>query len=196
MTTKVEEKQKQTSVIGQRLPRIDAIPKVTGEAQYTGDLNMPGMLTGKILRSPHPHALIKSIDTSLARQVKGVRAVITAEDVPDNLFSFYQWLADKHILCTDKVRYVGDEVAAVAAVDEDTAEEALLLIKVDYEPLPAVFELEEAMKPDAPLVHDDKESNSTWSVKRLFGDPDKAFAECDFVVEGTYSTTQVCHSCA
>ena len=195
MTTTVEEKQKQTSVIGQRLPRIDAVPKVSGEAQYTGDLNMPGMLIGKILRSPHAHALIRSIDTSLARQVKGVRAVITADDVPDNLFSFYQWLADKHILCTDKVRYVGDEVAAVAAVDEDTAEEALSLIKVDYEPLPAVFEIEDALRPDAPLVHDDKESNAIWSVQRLFGDPDKAFAECDYVVEGTYVTRQVAHTC-
>ena len=106
-------------------------------------------------------------------------AVITAEDVPDNLFSFYHWLADKNILCTDKVRYVGDEVAAVAAVDEDTAEEALELIKVEYEPLPAVFELDEAMQPGAPLVHEDKESNSTWTVQRLFGDPDKALAECD-----------------
>jgi 4-hydroxybenzoyl-CoA reductase alpha subunit len=187
--------EKQTSVIGQRLPRIDAVPKVSGEAQYTVDLNMPGMLIGKILRSPHPHALIRSIDTSLAKRVKGVRAVITAEDVPDSVFSFYQWLADKHILCTDKVRYVGDEVAAVAAVDEDTAEEALSLIKVDYEPLPAVLDLDDAMRPDAPLVHEDKESNVTWNVERLFGDPDKALAECDYVVEGTYVTHRVAHTC-
>ena len=118
-----------------------------------------------------------------------------ARTCPDNLFSFYQWLADKNILCTDKVRYVGDEVAAVAAVDEDTAEEALELIKVEYEPLPAVFDIDEAMEPGAPLVHDDKESNATWSVDRLFGDPDKALAECDYVVEGTYVTHQVAHTC-
>ena len=171
-----------TCVIGKGLPRVDAVPKVTGEAQYTVDLKIPGLLIGKILRSPHPHALIKSIDTSKAKQLRGVRAVITAADVPENLFSFYQWLADKNILCRAKVRYVGDEVAAVAAVDLDTAEEALSLIEVDYEPLPAVFTLEEALKPGAPLVHDDKESNATWSVQRLFGDPDKAFAECDYVV--------------
>ncbi len=184
-----------TCVIGKGLPRIDAVPKVTGEAQYTVDLKMPGLLIGKILRSPHPHALIKSIDTSAAKDLKGVRAVITAADVPENLFSFYQWLADKNILCRSRVRYVGDEVAAVAAVDEDTAEEALSLIKVEYEPLPAVFTLEEAMQPGAPLVHEDKESNATWSVQRLFGDPDTAFAECDYVIEGTYVTHQVAHTC-
>jgi len=184
-----------TCVIGKGLPRIDAVPKVTGEAQYTVDLKMPGMLTGKILRSPHSHALIKSIDTAAAKELKGVRAVIAAQDVPDNLFSFYQWLADKNIFCTTRVRYVGDEVAAVAAVDEDTAEEALSLIKVEYEPLPAVYDVEEAMRPGAPLVHDDKESNVTWTVQRLFGDPDKALAECDFVVEGKYVTHQVAHTC-
>jgi 4-hydroxybenzoyl-CoA reductase alpha subunit len=184
-----------TCVIGKGLPRIDSVPKVTGEAQYTVDLKTPGLSIGKILRSPHPHALIKSIDTSAAKRLKGVQAVITAQDVPDNLFSFYQWLADKNILCRTKVRYVGDEVAAVAAIDEDTAEEALSLIKVEYELLPAVFDLEEAMQPGAPLVHEDKESNTTWTVQRLFGDPDKAFAECDFVVEGKYVTHQVAHTC-
>ena len=184
-----------TCMIGRGLPRIDAVPKVTGEAQYTVDLKMPGLLIGKILRSPHPHARIKSIDVAAAAQLKGVRAVITAKDVPDNLFSFYQWLADKNILCGEKVRYVGDEVAAVAAVDEATAEQALALIDVVYEPLPAVFDIEEAMRPGAPLVHDDKESNATWSVQRLFGDPDTALAECDYVVEGTYVTHAVAHTC-
>ena len=182
-------------VIGKGLPRIDAIPKVTGEARYTVDLKMPGMLVGKILRSPHPHAIIKSIDTSAAKDLKGVHAVITSQDVPDNLFSFYQFLADKNILCVDKVRYVGDEVAAVAAVDEDTAEEALSLIRVDYELLPAVFDIDAALEPGAPLVHEDKDSNASWSVDRLFGDPDKAFADCDVVIEGKYVTHQVAHTC-
>jgi 4-hydroxybenzoyl-CoA reductase alpha subunit len=182
-------------VIGRGLPRIDAVPKVTGEAQYTVDLKMPGLLIAKILRSPHPHARIVSIDTSAAKRLQGVRAVITAQDVPDKLFSFYQFLADKNILCREKVRYVGDEVAAVAAIDSDTAEEALSLIRVEYELLPAVFDVEEAMKPGAPLVHDDKESNSTWSVDRLFGDPDKALAECDYVAEGKYVTHQLAHTC-
>jgi CO/xanthine dehydrogenase Mo-binding subunit len=184
-----------TCVLGQSLPRIDAVPKATGEAEYTVDLKMPGLLIGKILRSPHPHALIKSVDVSAARKVKGVLAVITAEDVPDTLFSFYKWLADKNILCSKKVRYVGDEVAAVAAIDADAAEEALELIKVEYELLPAVFEIDDALRPDAPLVHEDKESNMTWSVDRLFGNPDQALAECDYVVEGTYVTHQVAHTC-
>lgn len=184
-----------TCVIRKGTPRIDAIPKVTGQAVYTVDLKMPGLLIGKILRSPHPHALIESIDTSAAKALPGVHAVITAEDVPDTLFSFMQFLADKNILCRSKVRYVGDEVAAVAAVDEATAEEALALIKVEYKPLPAVFTIEEAMAPGAPLVHDDKDSNVTWKVERLVGDPEKALAECDFVVEGTYVTNMVAHTC-
>ena len=184
-----------TCIVGKGLPRVDAVPKVTGEAQYTVDLKMPGMLVGKILRSPHAHARITSIDTSAAQALQGVLAVITAKDVPDGLFSFYQWLADKNILCREKVRDIGDEVAAVAAVDEDTAEEALSLIEVEYEPLPAVFDLDAAMAPGAPLVHDDKESNATWNVERLFGDPDKALAECDFVVEGTYVTHAQAHTC-
>ncbi len=184
-----------TCIVRKGLPRVDAIPKVSGEAQYTVDLKMPGLIVGKILRSPCAHARIKSIDTSAAKALNGVLAVVTAEDVPDNLFAFYQWQADKHILCTDKVRYVGDEVAAVAAVDEDTAEEALELIKVEYEPLPVVLDIDEAMKPGAPLIHEDKDSNRTWTVERLFGDPDKALAECDAVVEGTYVTHQLAHCC-
>jgi xanthine dehydrogenase molybdenum-binding subunit len=184
-----------TCIVRQGLPRVDAVPKVSGEAQYTVDLKMPGLIVGKILRSPHAHARIKSIDTTAARALGGVLAVITAEDVPETLFAFYAWQADKHILCTDKVRYVGDEVAAVAAVDEDTAEAALELIQVEYEPLPAVFDPDAAMAPGAPLVHEDKDSNSTWSVQRLFGDPDKALAECDFVAEGTYVTHQIAHCC-
>jgi 4-hydroxybenzoyl-CoA reductase alpha subunit len=179
-------------VIGAALPRIDSIAKVTGEAQYTVDLKMPGMLHGQILRSPLPHAKIKSIDISKAAELKGVHAVITAEDVPLNKFSFFQWLADKTILCSDKVRYVGDEVAAVAAIDEDTAEHALDLIEVEYEPLPAVFSVEEAMRPGAPLIHD-KEKNVGFRVERLFGDPDKAFEECDYICEDKYVTDQVSH---
>jgi 4-hydroxybenzoyl-CoA reductase alpha subunit len=182
-------------VIGQGLPRLDAVAKATGEAQYTVDLKFPGLLCGKILRSPLPHAIIKAIDTSKAERLKGVHAVITAKDVPLNKFSFFQHLADKTMLCTDKVRYVGDEVAAVAAIDENTALEALDLIKVDYEPLPAVFEAEEAMKPEAPLVHEDRESNICFSVERLIGNPDNAFEECDYVCEDRYVTYQHAQCC-
>lgn len=181
-------------VIGKGLPKLDATAKATGEAQYTVDLKMPGMLSGKILRSPLPHALIKSIDISEAEKLNGVHSVITAKDVPLGKFSFMQMLADKTILCSDKVRYVGDEVAAVAAIDENTAREALALIKVDYEPLPAVFDSEKAMQPDAPQVHD-KEKNIGFKVERVFGDPDKAFKECDYICEDRYKTDQVSHCC-
>ena len=182
-------------ILGQRLPRIDAVEKVTGAAQYTTDLKFPGMLYGKILRSSLPHAKIKSIDVSKARRLAGVRAVITAKDVPLNKFSFFQWLADKTILAADKVRYVGDEVAAVAALDANTAEEALDLIEVDYKPLEAVYDPEKAMKSGAPSVHEDQKDNVRFQVERLFGDPDKAFKECDFIVEDRYITDKQCHCC-
>lgn len=183
------------SVLGKGLPRIDAPAKATGSALYTVDLKLPGLVIGKILRSPHPHARIKSIDTSAAEQLEGVLAVITNKDVPDTLFSFYQYLADKRILCRDKVRYVGDEVAAVAALDADTAEKAISLIKVEYELLPPVLDLDAALQPGAPLVHEDKEDNVAWTVEREFGDPDKAFAECAHVVEGTFVTHEQSHTC-
>jgi len=182
------------SVIGKGLPKIDAVAKATGQAQYTVDLKMPGLLHGKVLRSPFPHATVRFLDVSKAEELKGVYGVITAKDVPLNDFSFFQWLADKTILSSDKVRYVGDEVAAVAAVDEDTAMAALDLIKVEYEPLQPIFNSEEAMKPGAPLIHE-KENNVGFHVERLFGDPDKAFQECDAIVEDRYVTDQVAHCC-
>src|SRR3990172_7857622 len=181
-------------VIGKGLPKIDSVSKVTGEAQYTVDLKIPGMLHGKILRSPVPHAKIKSIDISKAVKLEGVAAVITAKDVPQTKFSFMQFLADKTMLCLDKVRYVGDEVAAVAAVEEETEIRALELIKVEYEALPAIFHAEEAMKPGAPLLHG-KEKNIGWRVQRLFGDPGRAFEEGDVVCEDKYFTDQVAHCC-
>lgn len=181
-------------ILGKGFPRLDAVEKVTGSAQYTVDLKMSGMLYGKILRSPVPHAKIKSIDTSKAEALQGVHAVITAKDVPLNKFAFFQWTADKTILCSDKVRYVGDEVAAVCAVDKNTAEEAVELIEVEYETLPAVYNSEEAMKPDAPLLHD-RESNICFEVDRVVGDLDKAFEECDHVCEDRYVTDKQCHCC-
>jgi len=181
-------------VLGKGFPRVDAPAKATGEAQYIVDLQLPGMLHGKILRSPHPHALIRSIDTRRAESLRGVHCIITAKDAPMNKFSFMQHLADKTMLCLDKVRYVGDEVAAVAAVDEDIASRAIELIEVDYEPLPAVFDPEEAMKPGAILVHDD-DSNVCFQTERRFGDPDRAFKECDYICEDRYVTSQVAHCC-
>ncbi len=182
------------TVVGQSFPRIDATAKVTGEAKYTCDVKLPGMLWGKILRSPHPHAKILKIDTKKAERLLGVRAVITGKDVPKNKFSFVQALADKQILCQDRARYVGDEVAAVAATEFDIAEEAASLIRVDYEPLPAVFDPEEAMSAEAIRIHE-KEKNIAYEFHKSFGDVHRAFDQCDVVCEDRYETPQVTHCC-
>ena len=132
--------------IGKRIPKMDAEEKATGRAVYIHDLKVPGMLYGKILYSPHPHATIKRIDTSRAEKLPGVRAVLTGYNIPPVKFGFYK---DNVPLKAGKVRSYRDEVAAVAAIDPDIAEEALELIEVDYEILPAVFDPEEAMKEGA-----------------------------------------------
>jgi 4-hydroxybenzoyl-CoA reductase alpha subunit len=183
------------SVFGKPLPRIDAWEKVTGEARYLDDIVMPGMLYGKILRSPHAHARIVQIDTSKAEALRGVRAVITHKDTPGIKFSFFPFFADKLPLCRDKVRYIGDEVAAVAAETVRIAEHALSLIEVEYELLPAVTDPEEAMKPGAPLVHEDKEKNIAFEGHKSFGDIKKGFAESDYIFEDKYYTSKVAHCC-
>ena len=142
-----------STIIGAPVPQIEGPDKVTGRTHYAADVDLPGMLWGKILRSPHPHARILRIDASATRSVPGVKAVITGQDAPGHLMG--KVLRDMPVLCWDKVRYIGDRVAAVAAETPEAAEEALLLIQVDYELLPAVFDPMEAMKPDAPLIHDD-----------------------------------------
>ena len=142
-----------SEIIGQSLSRIDGPDKVTGETLYTADVILPGMLTGKILRSPYPHARIRSIDTRAAWNVPGVKAVVTGEDARGCLQG--KVLRDMPVLCWDRVRYIGDRVAAVAADTPEAADEALLLIEVDYEVLPAVYDPIKAMEPEAPLIHDD-----------------------------------------
>src|SRR3990172_8777569 len=135
------------AVIGKPTPRIDAAVKVTGRASYAADLILPGMLWGKVLHSPHPHARILHIDTSRAERLSGVRAVVTGKDaIGGKKYGFLPNTRDKLPLETDKVRYVGDEVAAVAAIDKDIAEEAIDLIRVEYELLPAVLDPEAAMR--------------------------------------------------
>jgi 4-hydroxybenzoyl-CoA reductase alpha subunit len=183
------------SVFGKPLPRIDAWDKVTGEVKYLDDVRIPGMLYGKMLRSPHAHARILKVDTSKARALPGVRAVITADDTPGIKFSFLKTQADKLPLCRDKVRYVGDEVAAVAADTLELAEEALGLIDVEYKPLPAVFDPEKAMGSDAPLIHEDRESNVVFEGHKSFGDIEKGFKESDYVFEDRYITSKVTHCC-
>lgn len=150
-----ETKVMEYSIVGKPLHRIDGFVKATGQAEYTEDLVLPGMLCGRILASPHPHARILHIDTSRAEKLPGVKAVVTGRDTPGIPYGWMDRLPpDKHPLAMDKVRFIGDEVAAVAAIDNDIAEEALGLIRVEYELLPAVFDSVEAMKEGAPSIHD------------------------------------------
>ncbi len=174
--------------------RSDAFLKAAGTAKYATDYLIPGTLTAKVLHSPHTHARIVSIDTSKAKTLPGVVAVITAADLPKVMTG--RWLKDRTVLAWDEVRHIGDAVAAVAAVDEETAEEALELIKVEYEVLPAVFDPMEALKPDAPLVHKDMASyepkkrecrgNIHLEHKMARGDVASAFAQADVVYEATW----------
>src|SRR5947207_2832860 len=149
--------------VGTRPVRPDGVPKVTGRAMYGADLAMAGALVGRILRSPHAHARIRSIDTSKAAALPGVKAVMTAADFPDQKFEYIGpervavnfWHVTRNVMAREKVLYEGHAVAAVAAIDTATADEALSLIEVDYEVLPHVIDVDEAMKPDAPLLFED-----------------------------------------
>jgi 4-hydroxybenzoyl-CoA reductase subunit alpha len=179
--------------IGKRLPRVDAIVKATGEAKYAGDLSLPGMLHGKLLRSPYPHARVLHIDTSKAERLFGVRVVATGKDTVGFKAGGISAQGDEPYLALDKVRFIGDGVAAVAAIDEETAEEALDLIRVEYEELPAVVDPLAAMKEDAPLVHDHAPRNISFQTDLSYGDAEKAFRECDYVREDRFETTPIRH---
>src|ERR1017187_9077271 len=181
------------SIIGKSIAMIDAAGKTTGSGKYADDLSLPGMLYGKILHSPHPHARIKSIDTSRAERLDGVVAVVTGKDAP-NPFGILPVGHDEHALALDKVRYVGDNVACVAAVSEAIAEKALELIAVDYELLPAYFDPEESMKAETNLIHDNKPNNTEKDYHHVFGDPDKAFADADYIAEGRFLANEVTHA--
>ena len=180
---------RQLKYVGHSVPRVDGIDKVTGKAKFVGDLTIPGMLQGKILRSTYPHARLVSIDASQAEALPGVLAVLTASDIADlNLI-----YSGRPVIATDKVRYVGEPVAAVAGVDLATAEEALSLIQVEYEELPAVVGIDAALKKDAPLIHRDKGSNIGTHEKVLRGDVEEGFALSDEVVEDTFTFPMVYH---
>ncbi len=180
--------------VGARLGRTDAWRKVTGQEQYMEDVPLVSQLWGKILRSPHPHARIRGIDVSRAESLPGVKAVITFRDIVPFKIG-YSTHGDQFALCHDRARYVGDEVAAVAAVDEETAEKALSLIDVDYEVLPFVLDPIEAMKPDAIVLHKDKGTNIAAENHTEFGDVEKGFAEADHVFEDEFETQRQCHVC-
>lgn len=186
-------KKEDFSIIGTRVPKLDAGLKVTGKANYGADTYLPGMLYGKVLRSNVPHAKIKSIDYSEALKLPGVMAVCDQHDFPEDAkYGFSAATRDQCPIAIDKVRFVGDEVCAVAATELDIAEAALDLIKVEYEELPAVFDPMEAMKEDAPIIQT-AERNICSEYHNEIGNVEEAFAECDFVREGTYSTQGVKH---
>jgi len=178
--------------IGKPMLRRDAGEIVTGSAQYLDDLRFPNLLHGKVLRSPHAHAAIKKIDKSRAEALPGVMAVVTWEDIPD-----WRGGTPRNVRVLDKkVRFVGDAVALVAATTEQIAEQALSLIEVEYEVLPAVFDIDSALKPDAPLLYEELESNILPGGTPIYGpnclkgvvhgNVDQGFAEADVVTEGTF----------
>jgi len=172
---------------------IDSAGKTTGAGKYTDDLTLPGMLVGKILHSPHPHARVKRIDTGRALALEGVVAVVTGKDAP-NKYGILPVGHDETALAVDKVRYIGDNVACVAALSESVAQQALELIDVEYEVLPAYFDPEESMKAEADLIHEHKPHNIEKEYHHVFGDPDKGFAEADCVAEGRYLANEVTHA--
>ncbi|HAH98707.1 MAG TPA: oxidoreductase, partial [Verrucomicrobiales bacterium] len=196
--------------IGKRPVRPDGVDKVTGKARFGADMNLPGMLHGKVLRSPHAHAKLKSIDTSKAEQLPGVKAVVTRDDFKDMPSEFvpagemmvnYRDIV-RNVMAREKVLYEGHAVAAVAATSVAIARKALKLIDVEYDILPHVIDVEEAMRPDAPLLHDDlftvgvdpvpvKPSNVAKVVEFKLGDVEKGFADADVIVERSFETAPV-----
>ena len=185
--------------IGARMVRTDAVEKVTGRAVYAEDIRLPRMIHGVVVRSPHPHAKILSIDTTEALKLPGVKAVVTGRDIEMGYFGYE--VHDQRIFALEKVRFVGEPVAAVAATTPDIAREAASKVKVVYETLPAVFDPEEALREDAPLVHDDvNEYELDWESERggnlcyklgiREGDVEEGFEESDQIVEGIYETPE------
>ncbi|MDP2744568.1 MAG: xanthine dehydrogenase family protein molybdopterin-binding subunit, partial [Dehalococcoidia bacterium] len=204
------------SVVGQIVIRLDALDKVTGKAKYSIDKKLPGMLHARILRSPHPHARIVRIDTSLAEKAPGVKVVVTGNDLPvpagkEAPTERFGFIRDRWMLARDKVRFVGEPVAAVAAETPEEAEEALSLIKVEYAELPAIFDPEEAMKPNPPVVvHPDFHSYVAVNIPGWLKEPDlpnvlfhrrikkgdleKGFKEADVILENRFSSARISHA--
>jgi CO/xanthine dehydrogenase Mo-binding subunit len=192
-------------VVGTSVPRKDALDKVTGAAKFVDDLKFgPALLHAKLLRSPHPHAKILNIDTSEAEKLPGVRAIVTGKEFP-NYIGLY--IVDRSLYAVDKVRYAGEPVAGVAAETEDIAEEACRLIHVDYEPLPAIFDPEEAIKPGAPVLHEklgeyeyapfifpEPGTNISNHFKVRKGNVEQAFEKCAIIIEDEYYVPHLQHT--
>jgi len=202
--------ERELKIVGTRPERPDGVDKVTGRALFGADKSLPNMLVGRVLRSPHAHAKIISIDTSKAEALKGVKAVVTREDFEDLPSEFVpngEMVVNfkditRNIMAREKVLYIGHTVAAVAALDAEIAEKALQLIDVQYEILPHVLEISEAEKPDAPLLHEDmftigvdptpkNASNIAKRVEFGFGDVEAGFKEADLVIEREFNTKPV-----
>ena len=169
--------------MGRRQQRLDGFEKVSGRSVFTDDVRLPGMLHGKIVRSPHARARIVAIDTSTAADLPGVKVVLTGRDAPELMFSEHQ-----PVLARDTVNYVGEEVAAVAAADLATAEEAARLIKVEYDVLEPALDIRAALKPAAPQIHTRAPGNIGPTHEQDFGDPDAAFAAADFIFEDEFKS--------
>ncbi|MGB8647825.1 MAG: xanthine dehydrogenase family protein molybdopterin-binding subunit [Anaerolineae bacterium] len=192
------------SPIGESIPRVDAVEKVTGAAKFADDLQFgPGLLYGRLVRSPHPHALIKKIDASKALALPGVKAVVTGADTPGYIGLYLQ---DRHIFCTDRARYIGDPVAGVVATNEEIAEQACKLVEVEYEVLPALFDPEVSARPEAPQIHPElgdyhyvdfifpkPGTNISNHFKIRKGDVEGAWAQCEVIVQQTYRVPQIQH---
>src|ERR1700755_2170511 len=190
--------------IGQRTIRPDGMDKVTGRAQFAADTNMPGMILGKVLRSPHPHARIRSINTSKAEKLPGVKAVVTSKDIVDFPIEKgavmlgiqdMRWMC-RNVMAREKTLFPGHPVAAVAATTEAIAATACELIEVDYEVLPWSIEIDDAIKPDAPILHEfnkfeGKPSNIAGKLEVKKGDIAQGFKEADVVIERSFTTRPV-----
>ena len=185
--------------VGSRMARTDAVEKVTGRAIYAEDVQLPRMIYGALVRSPHAHAKLLSIDTSAARQLPGVKAIVTGRDIEMGYYGYE--VRDQRVFALEKVRFVGEPIAAVAATTPDIAREAASKVEAEYEELPAVFDPEEALSMDAPLVHDDvnayefdweseRKGNLCYKIEIGEGDVDKGFEESDQVIEGSYETPE------
>ncbi|RLA84981.1 MAG: hypothetical protein DRG31_04195, partial [Deltaproteobacteria bacterium] len=189
------ERRREFSTVGKNIPRIEAPEKVSGQAEYAPDLKMRGMLYGKLLRSPHPHAKVTSIDLSRAERHPKVKAVVTIFEVPRIVGYWWNLRTEKGLrklfLRDNVVRFVGDPVLAVAAEDEEGAEEALGLISVEYEPLPAVFDPLEAMDSEV-KIHEG--GNVAFHVLKEYGDVEEGIRKADLILENTFRTSKQKHA--
>src|SRR5574341_1491262 len=198
-----------TSNLGQNFPRVDGPAKLRGWAQFTADIEMPGMVYAKVLRNTYPHARLLRVDAGKAAKLSGVVAVLTRDDLKGMNAYFGPVVKDQPVVAIDRVRNVGDIIAAVAAEEKDIAEEALELIEVEYEPLPAVFDLRDAMKPDAPIIHAERVKAQSFPAKSGFrleaggnvlsmyhvegGNIEAGFRESEEIFEDTYVSQKIQH---